>query len=423
MTYAIMCNPRHGRVYLDAAGTMAVNELIFSGGLLSNPAQNIREADIGGVPYILFEHDGTLTAEDVQRLSRLSFAYALFELMGGDINKPGAWEEDSAHENMQNMPIPNEKNNGHENTIFANERRCLLAPIIKDHGYFIDEDISAILKYSGKTNELFTRLMLNLALAYVKSPVQPAHTLDKKADRMQPVHAYVPKSSPAQPVRAIDPKSNQLQPIRILDPMAGKGTTLYEALMQSCDAYGVEIDPKPAYESFVYIKKHFEMARYKHVSHTEKTSGTDLAGKKFTAMRYQVEMARSKEEQRAGQSRKFEMIAGDTRHVSAYYKKDFFHAIVADLPYGVQHSAKKKPQGGGFTRNALELLREAMPGWVKVLKPGGAVVLAWNLFLIDRDEMAKLFAQHGLAVQEGLDFSHRLDQATHRDLIIGIKAR
>ena len=383
MTYAIMRNPRHSRVYLDAAGSMAVNELAFAGQFLSRPACDIRDVDIGGVPYVLFERDGALTADDIRRLSRLSFAYALFELRGevgdGLLHRGGA-------------------------------AACVLAPIGKDAGYFIDEDIIAILKYSGKTNELFTRLMLNLALAYVQGLPQPTHS---------PAQT----SSHTQPVRDIDPKTNQPHPIRVLDPMAGKGTTLYEALMQGCDAYGVEIDPKPAYESFVYIKKHLEIARYKHTGHTEKTSGTDAAGKKFTATRYQVEMARSKEEQRAGQSRKFEMIAGDTRHVSAYYKKDFFHAIVADLPYGVQHSAKKKPQGGGFTRNALELLREAMPGWVKVLKPGGAVVLAWNLFLIDRDEMAKLFADHGLAVQEGLDFSHRLDQATHRDLMVGIKAQ
>ena len=340
MTYAIMRNPRHGRVYLAAAGAMAVNELAFAGRYLSQPAIDIREADIGGVPYVLFELDGALAAEDVRRLSRLSFAYALFELRSG-----------------------------------------LLAPVGKDHGYFIDEDISAILKYSGKTNELFTRLMLNLALVY----------------------------------------GQRAAPVRVLDPMAGKGTTLYEALMQGCDAYGVEIDPKPAYESFVYIKKHFELARYKHAGHTEKTGGTGADGKKFSATRYQVEMARSKEEQRAGQSRKFEMIAGDTRHVSTFYKKEFFHTIVADLPYGVQHSAKKKPQGGGFTRNALELVREAMPGWVKVLKPGGVVTLAWNLFLIDRDEMAQLFAANGLVVQDGPDFSHRLDQATHRDLMVGVK--
>jgi len=338
-TYGILQSPRHKRVYLEQAGAISANELIFIGGLLSQPITNIREADIGGVPYILFDQEEALTAADIRQLSRLSFAYAMFEIRGG-----------------------------------------LLAPIEIDRGYFIDEDISAILKYSGKTNELFTRLMINLALAY-----QPQH-----------------------------------EAVRLLDPMAGKGTTLYEGLMQNCHVYGVEIDPKPVYESYIYIKKHLEMARYKHSSHTEKISGVDISGKKFTATRYQVELGKGK--QREGQSHQFEIIAGDTRHMRTFYKKNFFHAIVADLPYGVKHGAKKKPQEAGLTRNAMGLLKDALPEWIKVLKPGGVIALAWNLFLINRGEMENLFAKHGITVPEGikdLDFSHRLDQATHRDLILG----
>ena len=344
-SYAIMQSPRHRRVYLEQSIATAINELIFIGNILSRPIENIREADIGGVTYILFDWDDraeALTNEDIRRLSRLSFAYAIFELRGE-----------------------------------------LLAPVEINAGYFIDEDISAILKYTGKTNELFTRLMINLALAH-----QPSTDI-----------------------------------VKLLDPMAGKGTTLYEGLMQNCDVHGVEIDPKPAYEAFVYMKKHLEMARYKHNSHTEKTGGVDANGKKYTATKYQVELAKDKEHLKAGQTRRFEIIAGDTRHTRAFFKKNAFHGIVADLPYGVQHGAKKKPQEAGLTRNAMGLLREAMPEWIKVLRPGGVMVLAWNLFLISREEMVALFEEHGLTVPEGmqgLDFSHRLDQATHRDLIVGV---
>jgi len=354
-------------VYLEQAGAIAINELAFIGTLLSAQPVEIRKTDIGRVPYILFETAQVLSADDIRRLSRLSFAYAIFEKRGD-----------------------------------------LLAPIGKDCGYFIDEDISAILKYSGKTNELFTRLMINLALA---------HTHVSANNSAQ-------KGQPAAPQSTHDTQST----IKLLDPMAGKGTTLYEGLMQGLDVYGVEIDPKPVYEAFVYIKKHFEMARYKHTSHTEKTGGIDAAGKKFTATRYQVQMARSKEEKK-GDARTFEILAGDTRNTAAFFKKNFFHAIVADLPYGVHHGAKKSPKEAGLTRNALGLIKEALPGWLKVLKPGGVVVLAWNLFLIDRVDMVALFTQHGLTVPEspgatgtiaGLDFSHRLDQATHRDLICGV---
>ena len=120
MTIAIMRNPRHSRVYLDYAAKIAHNELTH----LQPNAEDVREAIIGGVPYILFEAEA-LTIADIQQLSRLSFAYAIFEARG-----------------------------------------VLLAPIVRAPSYFIDEDISAILKYAGKTNELFTRLMLNLSLAH-----------------------------------------------------------------------------------------------------------------------------------------------------------------------------------------------------------------------------------------------------------------
>jgi len=331
-----MLCPRHRRVYLESAGAMALCEISY----LCEYAINIREENIGGLPYIVFE--GELSAENIRLLSRLSFSYALFEI-----------------------------------------RSDLLKPIERDCGYFIHEDISSILKYSGKTSEIFTRLMLNLALTH--------YSTDN---------------------------------IKLLDPMAGKGTTLYEGLMQNSDVYGIEIDPKPAYESFVYIKKHLEMARYKHNSHQEKVSGIDSSGKKFSATRYTAQIADSKENMKSGQTITFEMIAGDTRHTRAFYKKGTFHAIVGDLPYGVQHGAKSKPQSQGQSRNAMGLLQEAMPGWMQVLKPGGAIVLAWNLFLIKREEMERLFIDNGLTVKDrGLDFSHRLDQATHRDLIVGVKPK
>jgi len=336
-TYAIMLCPRHRRVYLGHAGTMAINELTY----ICSHLLDIRLEDIGGLPYILFL--GELGTGDIRLLSRLSFFYALFKV----------------HDNM-------------------------LLPIVRDCDYFIDEDISAILKYSGKTSEIFTRLMLNLATCNAK--------------------------------RISD------NGLKLLDPMAGKGTTLYEGLMQHCDVYGIEIDPKPAGEVFMYMKKHLEMAKYKHSSHNEKIGGTSTDNKKFTAMRYTIEMAANKERMKSGDTRNLEIIAGDTRNTRAFYKKGTFDLIISDLPYGVQHGAKTKPQNKGQSRNAMGLLQEAMPGWMQVLKPGGVIILAWNLFLIKRVEMMQLFAEHGLYVNDkDLDFFHKLDQATHRDLVIGVK--
>ncbi|MCL2286548.1 MAG: SAM-dependent methyltransferase [Firmicutes bacterium] len=344
MTYALLKNPAHTRVSYQDSDILAVNELMVLTEDLST--DEIRPVEIGGVTYVLFDCDRPLDESIIRTLSRLSFVYAVFELHGD-----------------------------------------LLKPVVLNADYFIDQELSGILKYSGKTNELFTRLMLNLAQFYMKNPPEV---------------------------------------LNILDPLAGKGTTLFEALIQGHNAYGVEVDEKVVHESVVYVKKYLETVKYKHETHTEKISGQSIIGK-FTSSRNQVTIARSKQEEKQGNVRHFEILDGDTRNVSILFKKNHFHAIVADLPYGVQHGSKtgagkkQKPQGSAITRNALGLISEAMPGWVRVLKPGGVIVLAWNLFLITREEMAELLTEHGFTVPDTeVDFSHRVDQAIDRDLIVGV---
>ena len=343
-TYALLKNPSYTRVSFQDSNKLAQNELT-----LINPRfSNIRFENLGGVPYLLFDYSDSLT-DEIINLSRLSFMYAIFKL---------------------------EETN--------------LLPIHKNPAYFIGDDLSGILKYSGKTNELFTRLMLNLAVKHVSQP----------------------------------------HPLNILDPLAGKGTTLFEALMQNHNAYGIEIEAKTAQESYIYFKKYLETARYKHTTHTEKTSfqsENDKEKQKITAIRYQIDSSPSKEAEKQGNTRHFEIIAGDTRYTSNYFKKNFFHVIIADLPYGVQHGSKekdikknvKKPQS--ITRNALGLVSESLPSWIKTLKPDGIIVLSWNLFLISRSQMVELLSKHGLTVLENIheyDFSHRVDQAIDRALII-----
>ena len=324
-TYAVLKNPEYTRVSFQDSNNLAVNELT-----LSIPAENITHAEIGGVPYLLFSREEALTEADITTLSRLSFAYAIFQK-----------EADN------------------------------LIPITVNPAYFLNREISSILKYQGKTNELFTRLMLNLALLNIK---------DKA-------------------------------PLNILDPLAGKGTTLFEALMQGHNAYGIEIDPKMPQEAMVYLKKYLETNRIKHTNHTEKISGVSESGK-FTSLRHQIEIAKKIQ---------FEIISGDSRNAPHFYKKHQFHVITADLPYGVQHGSRTAKT---TSRNPLGLLTEAVEGWVKLLRPGGVMVLAWNLFLIPRSEIITLLESHGLKIPENiskLDFVHKVDQAIERDVISALK--
>ena len=76
----------------------------------------------------------------------------------------------------------------------------MFKPVTLNPNYFLDSELSGILKYTGKTNEMFTRLMLNIAQLHIKNPPEI---------------------------------------LNILDPLAGKDTTLYEVLMQGQNANGV----------------------------------------------------------------------------------------------------------------------------------------------------------------------------------------
>ena len=326
-TYIILQNPGHNRVYFKAARTLALLELELACKKMSvNPA-NLREEVIGGLPYLLFDAESSITKLDILWLSRLSFVYGIFESKDGTL-------------------IPLEKNPNY---------------------FFKDDDITTILKYNGKTNELFTRMMINIASFFSKFEGQ----------------------------------------LNILDPLSGKGTTLFDGLLCGHNVSGIELDEKTVHEAYTFLKKYLESARYKHSGHQER-QGME----KYTAKRYQLKLPQTK----------IEFVAGDTRDAGLFYRKNSFDIIVGDLPYGVQHSSKKSKDK---SRNALPLLEEALPAWFKILKPGGTIALAWNLFLIERAEMENVLEKNGFkpAMQQGDNsFVHRVDQAINRDLIVGIKS-
>jgi tRNA G10 N-methylase Trm11 len=256
-----------------------------------------------------------------------------------------------------------------------------LKPIEKPGEYFIDESISSILKYTGKTNEIFTRMMINTAY----------YTQDNT------------------------------QNIKLLDPVAGKGTTLYEGLIRGFDVFGVEIGDKIVSEAYNYMKKFLETEKYKHTSEIIKISG---ANKSFSSKKYSFEIARTKEEQKTDKFKHFEIISGNSTYAGLFFKKNLFDIIVGDLPYGVQHGNVTNQKQSSLTRNPAELLEKCMPAWAGVLKPGGAIALAWNSNVLHRDKLVKIFTGCDLMVKDAgayLGFGHRVDQAILRDIIVACK--
>ena len=340
LTFAILQNPGHNRVYFKASRAMSSSELDHAGKKMDALPVNVREEILGGIPYLLFDSDTELTEKDIDILSRLSFVYGIFKLTESDL-------------------LP----------------ECALIPIKKNPRYYFDsDDITTILKYNGKTNELFTRLMLNVAIS--QTPF-----LDK--------------------------------PLTILDPMCGKGTTIFEGLLNGHNVCGVDIESKIINEAYTFLKKYLETARFKHSTHQERQGMQN-----YTAVRNHVRLSRSKTDDPI----EAELISGDTLDVRHFYRKNTFHLIVGDLPYGVQHGSS----GGKKTksRNALPMVEQALPGWHRVLKPGGALALAWNLFLIKRNEIEDVLESGGftLAMPRGdTSFVHRVDSAINRDLIVGVK--
>lgn len=132
--YRVLINPSHNRVYYEAAKKLSLAELNICTGVKGELVT------AGGVDYIEFENDNIATILGV--LSRLSFAYAIFEL-DGELLRP-------------------------------------IEPIISDE---IGADVNSVLKYQGKTNEQFTLMMLNIARANLKGTDTRLKLIDPMAGR------------------------------------------------------------------------------------------------------------------------------------------------------------------------------------------------------------------------------------------------
>ena len=342
--YAILQNPGHNRVYFNSSLKLSKNELFFASAKLSVPLCEIQEEIFGGVEYITFNTQEQLDSGDIILLSRLSFTYAVFE--------------------VKNM---------------------MLLPLHKNGSYYFGDDLNMILKYSGKTNEIFTRLMINLAV--FSSCFDYADTLS------------------------------------LFDPICGKGTTMFEGLICGYNSFGAELSGKLVEESYHYLKKYLETGKYKHDVKKESVSGKNKNGASFKSKRYLFDISKNKDDQKNNKSLVFEIIEGDTENSDKFYKKNMFNIIVGDLPYGVQHANTAK---GNAMRNPVDLLESSLPVWLGTLKTGGAIVLAWNTFLLKRADIKNIFRKNGLEfpyenLEDNFDFEHRVDQAINRDVIIGVK--
>jgi SAM-dependent methyltransferase len=352
--YALLIHPSANRVYAESAVGLAVAELsVFGDRALDGRLADIGISTIGGLPYVTFTGAG-LTDRDLSVLANLSARYAFF-VREGELLRPVA--------------------------VTGRDR--------------FDSDLITIPKYAGKTNEQFTKLLMNVTALATGDPA--GATAGGSAGPLAP----------------------DAPPLRVLDPMCGRGTTLNQAMMYGWHAAGVEIDGKDFEVYANFIRTWLKHKRLKHSAEIAQVrrNRTQLG------RRLAITLAASKEDHRAGRTLGLTMVHADTRRGRDFFRAGSFDAIVTDAPYGVAHGTRS--QADRLTRDPLELLAEALPVWVALLRPGGAVGISWNTLVAARDDLAALLVKAGLEVVTGpgyAGFAHRVDQAIVRDLIVARRA-
>lgn len=333
--HLLMLAPSSNRVYAAAADTLAAAELAVTCPDL-DPAV-ITPETVAGVSYLAIGSEDS--AALAPAVARLSARLALFRREGD-----------------------------------------LLRPTVVPDPYLLDEDLLTIPKYQGKTNEQFTRLMVNVTLAAVRRPADG--------------------------------------PRRILDPMCGRGTTLSAGLALGHEVCGVEDDLKAVEAHAAFLKTYL---RRKRLKHTATMSPIKRDGKSL-GRRLDVTLTPSA----GGDQLSLTVMSGDTRQSAKLYGRKRFDAVITDAPYGVVHGSRGDVRGvsGRRDRSPAGLLGEAVEVWAGQLKSGGALGIAWNTYGLSREDLADVATAAGLTpLDEGpwLRFGHRVDSAIHRDLFVAVK--
>jgi SAM-dependent methyltransferase len=334
--HLILLAPSANRVYASEASRLVAAELTIMLGSHDHPP--IAPANLAGIKYLAVGTD-SLDEQILRALGRLSGFYAAFQ------------REDDR-----------------------------LRPIEVNTPDLFDDDLVTIPKYPGKTNEHFTRLLINVTLASMRRPTAG--------------------------------------PVSILDPLCGRGTTLSTAMMLGCNAAGVEADLRAveAYASF--LRTYW---RRKRLKHSLELSPVRREGK-ILGKRLEAEVIP------LGRDRPVALtvFSGDTRQSAALFGKRRFDAVLADAPYGVVHGSQTDAGGvsGTRDRSAAGLISDALPVWARQLRTGGALGLSWNAIGLRRERLLELLAGVGLEPLDFgpyRDFEHRVDSSIRRDIVVAIK--
>lgn len=377
-TYALLIAPSANRVYAESAIGLSQAELAAFGAVLTAPPQDVAEVRLAGVAYIGFRAP-ELSDRDLAYLGNLSSVYALFEVTAessrvGEGSVAESSRVGGADTAAGRSPVGEGGTDG--SSWLGGEGTGLLRPVqLRPLAYF-DDDLITIPKYAGKTNEHFTKLLLNLTLL-----------ASARADRM------------------LD------GPVTVLDPLCGRGTTLNQALMYGYDAIGIEREGKEVEAYSAFLRTWLRRKRIKHQTAMHPVRND----RRLVARRFEATIG---ERRGAGTGQRIVVHHGDTVDARDFLRAGCADVIVTDAPYGVAHGSHA---GGARTRDPLALLRAAVPVWVRLLRPGGALGISWNTYVAKRSDAAQILVDNGLSIVDqpgyrGLE--HRVDQAINRDVLV-----
>ncbi len=332
---ALKITPQRSAQYANMAAKLAEPELLASP--LGRAVQQIEPVTFAGQGYLLvtLDDEGEISPaleEILPRLGATSEAYEFFEHIG-EVEGP------------------------------------FLRPLATSFAPFLPLEMAEIRRYKGKTNEVFTRVLLNIAVF---------------------AGAY----------------SNQCTGrLRVLDPLAGGGTTLFLALAAGYDAFGIEHQRQDVETTVVFMRQYLNSI---HMPYKELDERGRRAGR-----RYQFEIGRK------GATHSLVLAHGDTCEANLHMQEvpggPHMHAIVGDLPYGIQHFGE-----------ISGMLSKALPVWESMLLPGGTVALAWNATRIERTAIMELVERHSqLHVRNDppyTQFVHTVDRVIKkRDILVAVK--
>ena len=294
---AVQIAPQRNTQYAALAQQLAPHELTLSP--LAGRIDNQQSISLAGQTYLSFDLDGEVDTTSRQELAMLAMTGAAFVY----------------HESIGDRAGP------------------FLEPLELGFTPALPREIVETRRYRGKTNEMFTHFLCNVARHASGLATRPWPTL------------------------------------RVFDPLAGGGTTLLTALMLGASAAGVEQNDKDMASTATFLRQFLQDQR---VSHQVKEERLKKIGQRWT-----FSIGKPAAQQCL-------LARGDTVDSKVLLAGFHPHLIVTDLPYGIQHQGRLE-----------QLLADALPVWTALLPPSGALVYSWDATRFPREQMVEIAEQTG----------------------------